>query len=89
MVIPVVTYFIKKARINYPFICLLGKASYNIFLTQMTYYIFSDRILAYLNLIRPYQLLFNVILCVFIGLIFYFVELFITKISIVKFNKTM
>lgn len=53
---------------------LIGKASYNIFLTQMVYYAaFAERITRFSNRISVH-ITCNVIICVSIGIVFYLIE---------------
>lgn len=56
----------------------MGKASYNIFLTQMVYYLF-DTIIAKYIAYDLVHVLFNVVVCVAVGLLFYKIEQPITK----------
>lgn len=57
----------------------VGRASYDIFLVQMVYYKSAD-LLVYRHIdSRPAQLLINIVVCVTVGLIFYYVETPLTK----------
>lgn len=58
---------------------LLGKASYHIFFTQMVLYNYvSKRIVGYMPN-RAFHLCFNIVFCVVVGLLFYYVETPISK----------
>lgn len=62
----------------------IGKASYNIFLTQMVYY-YEIAPLIYKNIpSRKIQLLFNICFCLAVGILFYAAETKITKYIILK-----
>ena len=58
---------------------MLGKASFNIFLTQMVYYMYAANIL-YSYISNMYlRIIINIFICCVFGIIFYYVESFITK----------
>ena len=68
------------------FLEILGKASFNIFLVQMVYYNGAKLIYKYVGN-RALQLVINIIICVSVGLAFYYVETPLTKrISANAFN---
>ncbi|MCR5792756.1 MAG: acyltransferase family protein [Lachnospiraceae bacterium] len=60
------------------FIELLGRASYNIFLVQMVYYNVVNMIYPHIPA-RALQLVFNIVVCLVAGLVFYFIETPITN----------
>lgn len=53
---------------------ILGKASYDIFLVQMVYYSFFSKHLYKKNFGFPYDLLISVVICLTIGIVFFYVE---------------
>lgn len=53
---------------------LLGRASYHIFFTQMVYYTYVSKRIAKSMPNRAWHLCFNIIFCVLVGLLFYYVE---------------
>ena len=64
----------------------LGKASYDIFLVQMVYYNGAGLMYKYVEN-RLLQLLINIIVCVSVGLVFYYVETPLAKsVNKVAFN---
>ena len=61
-------------------IALLGRASYNIFLTQMVYFNYAAaRIMKYIHLPNISLCLLNIIICCFMGCLFYYFEDKFTK----------
>jgi len=58
----------------------IGKASYNIFLTQMVWYKFGFKIMKIYVTDRLSLLIFDLILCIAVGMIFYYLETPVTKI---------
>ncbi|MBD5456788.1 MAG: acyltransferase [Lachnospiraceae bacterium] len=79
-IIPISGSLIFNKKLCNKLIETIGKASYNIFLVQMVYYNGAKalyRIVQIKN--RGGQLLMNIIICLSIGVLFYFVETPITK----------
>ena len=73
-IIPIVSLLIRCDRIKLAPIELLGRASYNIFLSQMVFYaFFADLIYSVLNNMFL-QLLISILICVLSGVGFYFLE---------------
>ena len=73
-IIPIVSLLIRCDRIKFAPIELLGRASYNIFLSQMVFYaFFADLIYSVLNNMFL-QLLISILICVLSGVGFYFLE---------------
>ena len=66
------------SKIHNRVIELFGRASYNIFLVQMVYYLAADRIYGLVPN-RLLQLIINLIVCVIAGVVFYFFETPVTK----------
>lgn len=83
-IIPIASILIEKlAWLKIPVVDIVGKASYNIFLVQLVWYRFiSGALKVYLD--SWLHLLINVIACVCIGIIFYYIETPITKFIIRK-----
>ncbi|MBE5867367.1 MAG: acyltransferase [Lachnospiraceae bacterium] len=83
--IPIIFLLIKKVK-NCRFMPLeiIGKASYNIFLTQMVWYGFGSWYLEKYIHNRAALLGMNLLVCSGVGLIFYFIETPITKWIIKK-----
>ena len=73
-IIPIVSLLIRCDRIKLAPIELLGRASYNIFLSQMVFYaFFADLIYSVLNNMFL-QLLISILICVLSGVGLYFLE---------------
>lgn len=83
--IPLSGYII-NSKIKNRIIELLGRASYNIFLVQMIYYNSAAWVLYSIVDNRILQLLLNIIVCIFAGIIFYYIEIPITKCLINRIN---
>ena len=67
----------------------IGRASYNIYLVQMIYYQYRSGWL-YSIITQPIcQLVFNLVICVCVGLLFYAVETPITRYVIKQYRKTL
>ncbi len=66
-------------RLSNRFVELLGKASYDIFLVQMTYFNGASMVYKHISGTIP-QIICNFIVCVSVGIIFYYVERPITKL---------
>ena len=84
-IIPIVALII-SVSISCPPIEIIGKASYHIFLVQMIYYNHKSFFYKYLSK-RYEKLLFNVIICTCLGILFYLVESPISKTIRNRSNK--
>lgn len=73
-----ISLILLKTKLNCKVIECIGRASYNIFLIQMVYFNFAGYIY---NLIpcRIIQILFNIVFCAIGGIVFYYIEMPITK----------
>ena len=61
---------------------LLGKASFHIYLIQMVYYnFFSERVYALVSS-GQVRIIINIIICIVVGLVFYWVERPVTKLMV-------
>ena len=73
--IPIIAYFIKKENLHCRPLETIGKASFHIYLTQMVYYNFMKKDIFIRILGSQYLWCFiSVIICVSVGLLFYFLE---------------
>lgn len=83
-IIPIVKLLLQRYNeIKSPFVEVLGKASYNIFLVQMVWYRFFFSIVEG-NADRPMQLIISIIVCCSIGVLYYYLEMPLTKKIIEK-----
>lgn len=85
-IIPILRIGLMKAHWSFSPLEILGKASFNIFLVQMIYYNFAERIYALVSL-RGIQLLINIAFCVGVGVLFYFIEQPLTKWVVRKMKR--
>ena len=85
-IIPVLRILIRQCKVHNKFLETLGKASYNIYLVQMLFYwAFFDKlheIVAY----RAWNLLLCFVICISIGMIFFWFERLLTK-RVIQFIK--
>ena len=72
-IIPIMVILINKINFRCKILELFGKASFNIFLVQMVYFNFIEWIPYQINS-RLGQILINIIVCVSLGSIFYYIE---------------
>ncbi len=72
-VAPVLGFILVKGRMGCKPIELIGRASFHIYLVQMIYYNFAERIYALISG-KGMQLLCNIFLCVTVGVLFYLAE---------------
>ena len=89
-IVPIMVRLMSPNKIHNRFLELCGRASFNIFLTQMIYYwVLSKYIYEFLPLFI--QLPVNIIICITVGIIFYLVENPITSriISMIKGKKSV
>ncbi len=77
-VLPILTMLI-KLDFRCTVLEMLGRASYNIFLVQMVYYKFYASNIYEKIERRRYELLASIVICIVIGLVFYWGESFFTK----------
>lgn len=78
-IIPIMGWLIKKVWLKCGILELMGKASFNIFLVQMIYYNFSDKIYGIIQN-KNLQLLFNIVFCVVVGILFYYLDNMVQKL---------
>ena len=69
-IIPI-AYLLIRSRIHFAPLELLGKASYNIFLVQMVYFVFLDTVSFIQVSNRVLQMIINIVICCVIGVAFY------------------
>lgn len=77
--LPISGFLIKKVHIRCKPIECIGKASFNIFLVQMVYFAFAAAFVRKVTGVHILWLLAHIVICMTIGIIFYFVEQPITK----------
>ena len=86
-ILPIASFILKKdSFISLSFLELLGKASFNIFLTQMLYYSYAKSIVYSLVSNVIIRLCINFFICCVVGILFYYIESIITKRIINKNN---
>ncbi len=85
-VVPILGWLIRKVHWGFRPLEIIGKASFNIFLVQMIYYIFAERIYDFIPN-RSLQLIFNIVNCVLAGIAFYYIEQPLTKGVLHLFRK--
>lgn len=77
---PVIWLVMRKCKLRFAPLELLGKASYHTFLAQMLYY-YSLAPVIYENVAsRKLQLLISLVICLCSGILFYFIETPLTKL---------
>lgn len=87
-IIPFVYTILKKTNLNCKTLELLGKASYNIFFTQMLYYLFFNKI--YDQITNDMLILcVSVLICSLVGIVFYSIESPITNNLIEKIGEKL
>lgn len=78
-IVPIVSQLIKCEKLKFFPVELLGRASYNIFLVQMAYYgIFANWVYSKIDSV-VLQFIISIIICVLLGVGFYFLETPLTK----------
>lgn len=77
-IVPIVGGMIRYVHFGCMPLEIVGRASFNIFLVQMIYYNFAEKIYEIIPG-RGVQLLFNIVNCVVVGVIFYYIEQPLTK----------
>lgn len=84
-IIPIMFFiFGKLRRLRFKPLEILGKASYNIFLVQMVWYVFGTGWLGEIIKSKVIHLSLNLLICVGVGVAFYYFEAPITRIVIKK-----
>ena len=68
---------------------LIGKASYNIFFVQILYYNYFDEVIREFCLNDTVHILVNIVICLIFGVIFYHLEMPITKRIIRKIDSLL
>lgn len=81
-VIPLVAILIHRYTIKCTILEHIGKASYNIFLVQMVFYPYGAKYIYHYVEMRGVQLLLNLLICLGVGVIFYYVETPVTRLII-------
>ena len=72
-IVPIFGFFVEK-NLSFAPLEKVGKASYNIFLTQMVYFISLDGFIKkYINNIFVMSLI-NIFICVIVGILFYEID---------------
>lgn len=77
-IIPVITTCLTTCQRHIPFLELVGKASFNIFLVQKLYYWGNEYFYKYIQN-RTIQFFFGLAICLVLGIVFYYIESPITK----------
>ncbi len=77
-IVPGFWWLLRKVHFRFKPLEIIGKASFNIFLVQMIYYNFAERMYALIPN-RAMQLAFNIVNCVVAGVIFYYIEQPVTR----------
>ncbi len=78
-VIPITAVLIKNVNFKFYLLEILGKASYNIFLVQMVYYLIVCNYIYEFFHSRSLQVFISIILCLSGGVIFYYIETPVTN----------
>lgn len=87
VIAPVLGWVIEKGRFRFKPLELLGRASFNIYLVQMIYYNITDYVFPHIS--GPYaQLGVSTLICVIIGVIFYYLEQPLTGFIIGKIKRS-
>lgn len=80
LVVPLSNKFIQKEKLRFKPIELLGKASYDIFLVQMAYYGLFAKYLYSIIHNSFLQMVISLVICVGLGIAFYYFETPLTKV---------
>ena len=88
-ILPISAYLINyKKQIRCDLFEILGKASYNIFLVQMVYFGFFDTLIhEFVGGHMMLKLLFTVVINIAVGLLFYYIEVPVTKYIVERLKK--
>ena len=84
---PILFFVIAKGNLKFKPLEIIGKASFNIFLVQMLYYLYYH-FTASRRTGSVTEYLVTVLICVVIGVAFYYPEQLLTKFLIKKFSRT-
>ena len=85
-IIPITIFLIKNVHISFPPLEYIGRASYNIFLVQMIYYSSSFREKMFGDSASwEVVLIIGILICIVLGLVFYFIENKITSYILKRF----
>lgn len=88
-ILSIAAFLISRKNMRFMPLEIIGKASYNIFLIQMIYYLFFASYI-YRIISNPYlQLGANFVICIVAGVLFYYIETPVTKFIIKKTNSLM
>ena len=85
--LPIASFLIHKVQCSFKPLEILGKASFNIFLVQMVYYVYAVNFMSKLFPSHIAHLFANIAICVIFGLVFYFLEQPITKFVLSLWKK--
>ena len=85
--LPIASFLIRKVSFSFKPLEILGKASFNIFLVQMVYYVYAVNFMSKLFPSHIAHLFANIAICVIFGLVFYFLEQPITKFVLSLWKK--
>lgn len=77
--VPIMMLLIGRTEWHNDFLELIGKASYNICLVQMVFFLVGDSIVYRVVQNTPLRVMINCVICCIIGVIFYQIESPITK----------
>lgn len=88
LIVPTFGWVLRNIHWRFKPLELSDKASFNIFLIQLIYHNFTDRMYELIPN-RGLQLTFNFINCVGVGLLFYYIEQPITRYLIKKIKKCL
>lgn len=78
-VVPLIFWVIRKDKLKCRIIEIIGKASYNIYLVQMVYFVKHAGVIYAIFERREYSYFCNVCMCVIFGVCFYYIEKPLTK----------
>lgn len=88
LTIPILGWLIQHVHCTFKPLEIIGQASFNIFLVQMIFYNFANDINEMIPVLGV-QLLFCIVSCVVIGILFYYLEQPLTKFVIRKMKEKM
>ena len=78
-IVPIMKLLVEHPSLNNRLLQTIGKASFNIFLTQMMYYAYGAPLLGRLHIPFLGQLIINYLMCCSLGVLFYIIESPFTK----------
>ena len=89
-IVPIMYFLIHHCKgLNNKVIELMGKASFNIYLVQMFYYMAFSKVIYSLFDSVPLRIIINLVSCVCVGIVYYYLEYPITKKVIKRIRETM